>query len=143
MLTLVSILAFQVSGNNPVVEVREPALPSHLMSSVAARCGTSNLLVSGFGLAAGASARPQLSIEGKRLEGDLAGRLVGDLANPRAAYRLTVRCSGPQFELRLYRGEADRAGNVLYGSASARINGGRVASHTGMQPSDATTFWFR
>lgn len=143
MLTLISILALQAADGNPVVRVREPALPSHLMSSVSARCGRSSLLIGGFGLATGPSAGPQLSIDGKRLEGDLAGRLIADLANPRAAYRLTVRCSGPQFDLRLYRGEADRDGNVRYGSASARIHGGRVTSYTGMQSSDAKTFWFR
>jgi hypothetical protein len=143
MIALLSLAATALSPTEFVVTSREPVLPEYLSSDLAARCGSVALAVRGVGLSAGPDAQAQVSIDGATLTGEQVDRLVSDLGNARAAYRITVRCSANGFELRIYTGEADARGEVRFLSGTANLRKGAIQRYSGLEPSDAETFWFR
>ena len=139
MITLLLALA-----QNPVVMTREPHAASPWVQSVQARCGNSDLLVSGYGARKPLEETAKVSVNGVPVTGSVIAKFQTDLSRRRAVYRLQILCGRlGAMTLRINVGERQRDGQVLYRSGAATIKGDALVSYTGLQTSDADGFWFR
>jgi len=129
---------------NPVVMTREPHAASPWTQSVRARCGNAEIAIEGYGAGRPLDRAPRLRLNGRPVAGDAVERLLDDLAHRSAVYRVQVLCGqGGEITVRIDEGEKRAGGPVRYRSGGALIRGNRLVSYTGLEASDADSFWFR
>lgn len=140
-----SVLAILALFSSPVViKSREPHPASPWVQSTEATCGNANLLISGYGAAKPLTRIAQISVDGRRVTGRNVGKLLSDLSERRAVYRLQLLCDGPgQITLRISVGQKRVDGAIDYQSGVATIVGSSLKSYSGLQESNSDTFWFR
>jgi hypothetical protein len=138
------LLAAASAVTDPVVMTREPHPPSRWNLSTQANCGTSPLVISGYGASVLTGARPKMTRNGRAVTGPDIDRLLSDLSTLRAVYRFSVECGRTGIiTLRIYEGEAQRDDTVRFRAALATIKGNRLDFYTGLEPADADAFWYR
>lgn len=95
-----SLLA-NVTQDIPGLVVREPRPPieSHLVYE--ASCGATRIRIEDYGYVRPEEASPRILVNGRHITGERASALERDLADPRAAYRLSSRCTQPDGHLQL------------------------------------------
>lgn len=131
----------------PALVVRNYDPPSAGYSEQVAmfRCGGDTLRIASYGPARPIGRPTQITLNGRPLKGAKVVTLRRDLASRRAVYRLGARCSRPgnEFGLRVDIGEKGADGRVSFRSGAAIIKNGTLLRYTGLEMSDAETFWFR
>lgn len=129
---------------NPVISPIHPHAASPWIQSVRASCGNTTLTIEGYGAGRPIGLQTKLLINGKPLTGGFAPQLLDDLSHGRAVYRLQILCGrSGETTLRIAEGEKLFNGPVRYRSAVASIKDNRLQSYTGLQDSDANSYWFR
>ncbi|GEM_PF-6565368 len=143
-MSAIALLAILSVGQEVVVPIREPQAATPWTHSVSARCGDRTLLIEGYGGGRPSNRSVTLSVDGISVAGPRVRDVMTDLGSPSAVYRFEITCGqGARFMVRINRGEALRAGGVKYEVASATIEAGTLRSYSGMEPADASKFWFR
>ena len=138
------LIAAALVAPDPVVMTREPHPPSDWNLSTQANCGSSPLVISGYGASVLTGAKPKMTRDGQAVTGPDIDRLIADLSTLRAVYRFSVQCGHMgTITLRIYEGEAQRDDTVRFRAGLATIKDNRLDFYTGLEPADAETFWYR
>jgi hypothetical protein len=139
------MLAFLIAASTaPVIAGHEPRAASPWIQSTKATCGNNVISISGYGAAKPLDSRASISLNARPASGAKVARLLSDLSSRRAAYRLIILCAeSSEITLQIVRGEklADRT--IQFHSGAASFRGSQLVSYTGLQESNAETFWFR
>lgn len=140
----IALFALLFAGQEIVVSAVEPRAADPWIQSVSARCGGATLRIEGYGAGRPLDRGVSLSTDGADVQGVHVADMAADLGHVSAAYRLEITCGRDDaFMVRINRGEAGMADAVRYKVASATIQGKALTSYSGMQPANASTFWFR
>ncbi|HEX5184520.1 MAG TPA: hypothetical protein VFW19_15395 [Allosphingosinicella sp.] len=148
-MTVLLLAASMVLANGPAqrpaIVSREPAPPTRWTQSVAFRCPSDSLRISGYGASRPSGMLARILFNGRPLRGAGANALRTDLSHPRAVYRLAARCSrtGSGIGLAIHRGEKGEDGKMTYRAGSVLLTGPRLDDYRGLEPSDSDSFWFR
>lgn len=129
----------------PVVRSREPRIPNEWVQVVSFHCGDTMLRISGYGASRPLDLPVTITINGRPVLGEAIVRLQSDLANRRAAYRITGLCpqGNDQISLIVSVGEMSRGGEVVYRSGYVNFVAGTLVDYNGLPPASARSFWFR
>lgn len=130
----------------PVVTAYEPRPALNWSTTTQGQCNSNVLSLSEYGNSTRPGAVPSVVVNGEPVVGKDVGRLIRDLSNKRAVYRITILClRAGDMLLRIYEGEGlgDDQGGARYRSTRAVIRGRTLLEYPGLQQIDANGFWFR
>ncbi len=141
---MISLMLAIALAQNPVVTTGEPAPASHWYLSTRASCGRRQIIISGYGASVHSGATPKVTYMGRPLRGSKVAQLIADLSTISAIYHFSVQCERTgEVYLKIYEGEAQQDDTVRYRYGRATIKAGKLDYYSGLEPSDAGSFWFR
>jgi hypothetical protein len=141
---LLAAAALGTAAPDPALVSVEPRPARRWEQSVTLSCGSSRYRIAGYGVVYPDEMPARVSVDGRPVRGAPAELLRRDLSMRGAAYRIAGLCGrgSSDLDLLVYRGIAT-GGSVTYHSGAARITSRGEVIYTGLEPSDAQTYWFR
>lgn len=127
----------------PVVAEPRPARP--WQQSVSLHCNGATYRIAGYGAAYPAHTTVTITVNRRPVRGQAAALLARDLAERGAAYRIAGLCGRGNSDLQLliYRGLPRPGQPVAFHVGAAWLSRGGDVTYSGLEQSDAETFWFR
>lgn len=139
------LLSLLILQPNPVILNYDPPPADSWVQSVDFQCGRSTLRVAGYGAAYPVNRPVRITVDGLAITGSKVAALKADLSSRRAVFRLGVRCSKQTGEIGLVIDSGEKAadGQMRFRNGIATIRGRALVSYSGLEESNADTFWFR
>ena len=146
VLAVLAALAGQPQDNLPqgqIVTTSGPIVTADpWVQSVSGTCHGDVLEITGYGVRRPLGQRADIRFNGQAVVGEGIERLRGDLSVANAVYRLQLICNRAGFMVIVARGESKPDDVVTYVSGPARWSGERLESYEGLEPAEASDFWF-